>query len=112
VSYKDLDSPWGLSHLRGEFCQDGNLTELVIQRKISQAAFKCNDVNADEFASRFSANYKLTFKRDYSMEDDVYKIPIYRYEAITPEGVIVRIIDFNIFLSKTATKTELEGAFD
>lgn len=113
VYYNDLDSGiWRLSHLSGEFCRDGNLTELFIKRKISQAVFKCEDVNADEFASRFSANYKITFKRDYFMEDDYYRIPIYSYEAITPEGVFVRIRDFNIILSKTATKTELEDAFD
>jgi hypothetical protein len=76
------------------------------------SVFKCEDVNADEFASRFSANYKITFKRNYLMEDDLYKIPIYSYEAITPEGVIVRIADFNIFLSKTASKKELITAFD
>jgi hypothetical protein len=46
------------------------------------------------------------------MEDDVHVIPIYRYEAITPEGVRVSIGDFNIVLSKTVTKTELEDAFD
>jgi hypothetical protein len=46
------------------------------------------------------------------MEDDVHVIPIYRYEAITPEGVRVSIGDLNIVLSKTVTKTELEDAFD
>lgn len=104
----DLDPSWG-SVLNGKFSRSGNLIELEISFSLSRSVFKCEDIDSDEFASRFSENYKITFKRKYESFGGYDQLV---HEAIRPEGVIVRLEGFGIRLSKTATNTELEDAFD